>query len=38
MEAVQLPEARFVAVRQAATWTSVLVASRALDVATTAVD
>ncbi|SRR6266567_6183802 len=38
MEAVQLPEARFVAVRQAATWTSLLVAAQALDVATTAVD
>src|SRR5713101_5357554 len=31
MDAVQLPEARFAAVRQAATWTSVLVAARAID-------
>ncbi len=38
MEAVQLPDARFVAVRQAATWTSLLVAAQAIDVVTTAVD
>jgi len=38
MEAVQLPDARFVAVRQAATWTSLLVGAQAIDVVTTAVD
>src|SRR6266852_6789392 len=38
MEAVQLPDARLAAVRQAATWTSLLVAAQAIDVVTTAVD
>ncbi len=38
MDAVQLPDARFVAVRQAATWTSLLVGAQAIDVVTTAVD
>ena len=38
MDAVQLPDARFVAVRQAAAWTSLLVAAQAMDMVTTAVD
>ena len=38
MDAIQLPDARFAAVRQAATWTSLLVAAQAIDVVTTAVD
>ncbi|SRR5712691_2207124 len=38
MDAVQLPNARIVAVRQTATWTSLLVAAQAIDVVTTAVD
>jgi len=38
VDAIQLPDARFVAVRQAATWTSLLVASQAIDMVTTAVD
>ena len=38
MDALQLSDPRFVAVRQAATWTSLLVAAQAMDVVTTAVD
>jgi hypothetical protein len=38
VDAVQLPDVRIVAVRQAATWTSLLVAAQAIDVVTTAVD
>jgi len=38
MDAVQLSDPRVVAVRQAATWTSLLVAAQAMDVVTTAVD
>ncbi len=38
MDAVQVPDARFAAARQAATWTSLLVAAQAMDVVTTAVD
>ncbi len=38
MDAVQLPDTRLIAARQAATWTSLLVAAQAIDVVTTAVD
>src|SRR5712691_6311561 len=38
MDAVQLPNARFVAARQAGAWTSLLLAAQAMDVVTTAVD
>jgi len=38
MDAVQLPDARFVAERQAGAWTSLLLAAQAMDVVTTAVD
>src|SRR6266446_5867050 len=38
MDAVQLQDARIIAVRQTATWTSLLVAAQAIDVVTTAVD
>ena len=37
MDAIQLADARFAAVRQAATWTSLLVAAQAMEVVTTAV-
>jgi len=38
MDAVRPADPRFVAARQAATWTSLLVAAQAMDVVTTAVD
>ncbi|SRR6266446_7550112 len=38
MDAVQLPDARFVAERQAGAWTSLLLAAQDMDVVTTAVD